>query len=86
MPKQKTKSSAKRKQTTAKQIQKKTAQEFSTWQLALMSLLAILAAYLFASLAIDSGSLWHYLFVFASVYIAVKFAVQAGKTIKKESK
>jgi hypothetical protein len=31
-------------------------------------------AYGFASWAIDSGSLWHYLFTFISVYYVVKYA------------
>ncbi len=41
--------------------------------------LAALFTYLFASLAIDSGSYWHYLLTFLSIGIAVN---AAGRLVK----
>ena len=40
-------------------------------QLGIRLLLAVLFGYIFISLAIDSGSYWHYLATFVSVAIAV---------------
>ena len=59
---------------------------FSVWQLTLLSLSSLLAAYLFASLAIDSGSMWHYVFCIASAYLFVRFTSQAVKTFCSDKK
>lgn len=80
-----TKKSLKKKQPQARTKVKVTqAPGFSVWQLALLCVLSLAAAYLFASLAIDSGSLWHYILCFAAVYLAVKFAIQSIRTFSKE--
>lgn len=49
-------------------------------QLTVQLLLAIVFVYIFASLAIDSGSYWHYLLTFVSIGIAVN----AGGRITKD--
>lgn len=49
-------------------------------QLAIQLLLALGFVYVFASLAIDSGSYWHYLLTFVSIGIAVN----AGGRITKD--
>ncbi len=38
-----------------------------------LGFLALIIAYGFGSLAIESGSLWHYTFAFASFYFAVHY-------------
>lgn len=62
------------------------AQGFSVWQLTLLSVSALIAAYIFASLAIDSGSMWHYLLCIASAYLVVRFTSQAIRTFTSERK
>jgi len=47
--------------------------------LAVKAIIAVVFVYLFASLAIDSGSYWHYLFTFISLAIGVN---ALGRLIK----
>ena len=49
-------------------------------QLTVQLLLALVFVYVFASLAIDSGSYWHYILTFVSIGIAVN----AGGRISKD--
>lgn len=65
-------------------VNKTQAPGLSVWQLSLLSTVSLLTAYIFASLAIDSGSLWHYLLCFAATYLVVKFAAQAVRTFSNE--
>jgi len=53
----------------------------TTQRLAIYTLLSIIFTYGFASWAIDSGSLWHYAFAFASFYLFVSYGVQLLKRI-----
>ncbi|CAN5624999.1 hypothetical protein BH23PAT1_BH23PAT1_5310 [soil metagenome] len=50
---------------------------------ALKAAVSLVAAYIFGSLAIDSGSYWHYLFTLVSVVLSVKFIVRALKGVSK---
>lgn len=49
----------------------------------LVLLLGVILAYVFASLAIDSGSLWHYLIAFIFIYFAIKATVDLVKPKSK---
>lgn len=71
---------------TSRKVNTKNAQSFSAWQLALLSVSGFGASYVFASLAIDSGSLWHYLLCFASVYLAITFASQTITALTRDKK
>lgn len=46
-------------------------------RLVVVSLLAGLTAYLFASLAVDSGSLWHYLVAIAAGVLAIASLIKS---------
>lgn len=48
-------------------------------RLAVYGVLALIASYGFISWAIDSGSIWHYIFAFASLYYAIHFIKEAVK-------
>ena len=46
---------------------------------AIFGVVALVASYGFISWAIDSGSIWHYIFAFTAFYYAVHFFKEAVK-------
>lgn len=51
-----------------------------------LSLFSVAMTYGFASWAIDSGSLWVYLFTIVSFYYTVDFGLKFGKQFTKDGK
>lgn len=58
---------------------KKSTNHSNPYKDLVIGLIALLASYGFASWAIDSGSIWHYIFAFVSLYYAVHFIKLAIK-------
>lgn len=48
-------------------------------KLAIFGIIALLASYGFISWAIDSGSIWHYIFAFVAFYYAIHFIKESIK-------
>ncbi len=65
----------------ATKISRSAQQSLATWQLAFVAGVGFIAAYIFASLAIDSGSYWHYLLCIISSYFGVKFMVKTVRSL-----
>ena len=86
MPKKTKKTTATKKKVT---VQKKAASTQNPYMLGAYALFSAAMVYAFGSWAIDSGSLWNYLFAYVAIYFTVSYTrrfIQALRHVNNDKK